>query len=553
MKRALIAFFCAVVVACAAPTVTHDDPTSDAGDSGTQPTPPSLECTPGAASCANGVAQSCNSSGKWVTFACDEQYQGMTCSPNGCTGACSPSALGESYIGCDYAPTVTMNPVWRGNFDFAVAVANASSDVAHVTITLKTDVIAQQTIAAGDVAIIPLPWIDDLKGSDFDQAGIPPEIHASVRSAGGGYRLRSDRPVSVYQFNALEYRSSHPAGCPGPENGQCYSYSNDASMLLPVNVLGSDYVASSYRTAVYANSSTTMPDYAVITAVRDGTKVTVTAHSDILGGNGVGGIAAGKTAVFDLDAGDVLELVARPVDQTSTVSGAHIVSQNDHPIQVVTGMSCVNVPETMAACDHVEEVVLPTSALGKAYVLGEAALPNGGAAEQRIRVQSVTDGTTITFDPAIAPPATLAAGEALEVDAQSDVRITSNNAFAVTHYMMSAALVGAGDPSESVGVPEGQWRSSYTFLAPNDYDSNFVSIVAPQSAHVVLDGSDVAPSAFMQVGSSTSAVARVRLSTSQIHHMSADVPFAIEVYGYGAFTSYMYPGGLDVHPINAPN
>src|SRR4029077_4504866 len=125
--------------------------------------------------------------------------------------------------------------------------------------------------------------------------------------------------------------------------------------------------------------------------------VTFTPRADVLGGTGVGGVSAGKTAVFDLDAGDVLERVARPIDATSTVSGARISSQSDHPIQVITGVSCVNIPENMDACDHVEEVVLPTSALGKAYVLAEAALPSGGAAEQRVRVQSVTDGTTVTF------------------------------------------------------------------------------------------------------------------------------------------------------------
>ena len=57
----------------------------------------------------------------------------------------------------------------------------------------------------------------------------------------------------------------------------------------------------------------------------------------------------------------------------------------------------------------------------------------------------------------------------------------------------------------------------------------------------------------MEILPSTAAwIARVRLSTSQIHHMSADVPFAIEVYGYGAFTSYMYPGGLDLHIVAIP-
>ncbi len=33
---------------------------------------------------------------------------------------------------------------------------------------------------------------------------------------------------------------------------------------------------------------------------------------------------------------------------------------------------------------------------------------------------------------------------------------------------------------------------------------------------------------------------------SSVHTATGNQPFGIEVYGYGYFTSYMYPGGLDL-------
>ena len=31
-----------------------------------------------------------------------------------------------------------------------------------------------------------------------------------------------------------------------------------------------------------------------------------------------------------------------------------------------------------------------------------------------------------------------------------------------------------------------------------------------------------------------------------VHNASSATPFGIEVYGYGSYTSYMYPGGLNL-------
>src|SRR5262249_41428850 len=47
---------------------------------------------------------------------------------------CAPANLGDSYIGCDYYPTVTGNTVGT-LFDFAVAIANTSNEPAAISIT----------------------------------------------------------------------------------------------------------------------------------------------------------------------------------------------------------------------------------------------------------------------------------------------------------------------------------------------------------------------------------------------------------------------------------
>ena len=84
-----------------------------------------MACSPGAATCEGGTATWCSPKGELLTFTCDS-LQGLSCEADGCKGACALSEVHDSYIGCDYYPTVTLNPVWSG-FEFTVAVSNAST------------------------------------------------------------------------------------------------------------------------------------------------------------------------------------------------------------------------------------------------------------------------------------------------------------------------------------------------------------------------------------------------------------------------------------------
>jgi len=133
-----------------------------------------------------------------------------------------------------------------------------------------------------------------------------------------------------------------------------------------------------------------------------------------------------------------------------------------------------------------------------------------------------------------------------------------SNEFAVTSLMLGGTAVdpstGEGDPSMSMMVPVEQYRFSYVFLAPDDYDISYADVVQPMGVQLTLDNTVVftAPTA---IGSSGYGVTRIPLSrnaNSGAHVLTAGTAFGLQVLGYGKYTSYQYPGGADLKPIAPP-
>jgi hypothetical protein len=160
-----------------------DPPTiePDGGDGGlivTAPCGDRCVCRPKTGSCADGKAKACKPDGTgYVEFECDPM-QGMTCSADGCRGVCAEAAVDASYIGCDYYPTVTLNPVWSG-FDFAVAVGNTSDKTAQVTVTRGGTTVTTQSVDRKGIAVLKLPWVPELKGGEVDACQVPPDPGAT--------------------------------------------------------------------------------------------------------------------------------------------------------------------------------------------------------------------------------------------------------------------------------------------------------------------------------------------------------------------------------------
>ena len=97
----------------------------------------------------------------------------------------------KSYVGCDYWPTVTPNPVWS-IFDYAVVVANTGEHDAEVQVTGPSGTNKHAVVSAGELKKIYLPWVRELKGADFNEctAGQP----------GGGSPPSSWRCVSPHEL-----------------------------------------------------------------------------------------------------------------------------------------------------------------------------------------------------------------------------------------------------------------------------------------------------------------------------------------------------------------
>ena len=165
---------------------------------------------------------------------------------------CEAASASHSYVGCDFWPTVVFNPVWSV-FDFAAVVANTSTATAQITTSRAGQTIAMTSVAPGAIGIVYLPWVPALKGPDFDSCTGGSRPVDSVLVQGGAYHLTSTVPVTVWQFNPIEYVTGSggppnkvwtcpyaPAACNG--NGvDCLSVNNDASLLLPSTAMTGAY------------------------------------------------------------------------------------------------------------------------------------------------------------------------------------------------------------------------------------------------------------------------------------------------------------------------
>jgi len=485
-----------------------------------------------------------------------------------CTGA----AESKSYVGCDYWPTVTGNNVWS-IFDYAVVVANASSSPASITITGPNSYSSTSTVAPGQLQKFYLPWVSSLKGPDADNCGDATPMTASVIAHGGAYHLVSSVPVTVYQFNALEYK---PAGgptnknwsaCPGSttctqdlEPIGCFSYSNDASLLLPSTAMTGNYRVMGQKG--WSNTGTPiMGPFFAITATADNTNVSVktSAASQVLAssGNVIPAQNGAGTFTFSLNAGDVAEVVGQTGDQDD-FSGSLVQASN--PVQLITGMPCVDQPETAAACDHIEESVFPAETLGQHYIVAPPTSPNDNVVGHIVRIFGNVDGTTLTYDPAkpASCPASINAGQVVDCgQVTTPFEVKGNNAFGVGSYSLGGSLVdpvgGEGDPDQSFAVAVEQYRTSYIFLAPTDYDVSFVDVIGPTGVTATVDGQSVGN--FTAIGSSGYGIARYKLSAGAnngAHTLSSSQPVGIQVMGYGSYTSYQYPGGSNLSAIAPP-
>ncbi|MDQ3036112.1 MAG: IgGFc-binding protein [Myxococcota bacterium] len=525
-----------------------------------------LRCEPESLSCEDAqTLAACDAAGEELERRACAAHE--RCVGTRCADLCGEAAARHDYAGCEYVAVPLANPQLRAGFSFAIVVANASAFSARVRVEGGAlDAPITREVAPGATETIVLPWIDELS-----QLGGTTGGGRSALREHGAYWIRSDVPVLATQWNPLEYRLAHEA-C--EDATACFSYTNDASLLLPLHALGAGHHVMSFGPVAFERPSLDAP-YGVevvgrglfsVVAVEPGeTLVTVHASSPLEAPSGER-IEAGTSRDFALAQGTVLQLVAatpRDAEECAPVgrrrqctaptldpTGTRVSSER--PVAVFSGHSCAYVPFDRPACDHVEEQILPDVALGRRYALGRTGPLHETAAPNLLRVLSIADGNRVRFDPPIAPELTLDAGEHVLVTQETPVVIEGSAPLLVAQLTVGMEYsaedpASEGDPAMVLGAPIEQWRRSYVFSVPGTYTSAYASIVAPAGTRVRLDGEPlegeptrVGDFEFHDVPLETAAA---------VHQLEADAPIGLTLHGYAPWTSYLHLGGLTVAPL----
>ena len=545
-----------------------------------------VACVPSASSCDGDTRLVCraDASGWDRGVACD-RGAGLRCSADGCADLCARAVESRSYIGCEYWAVPLMNTALAPEFHFAVVVANPQLVTAEVVVervaigaggarTFET--LEARAVAPGALEIVELPWVASLKGE-------PGQV-ASVLAPASAYRVRSDVPVTAYQFNPIEYRvgTDCTAGyADRPGDDVCFSYTNDASLLLPSHVLTGNYLGLSRQTQLLIDEAygpgSTSGFVAIVGVTADPVDVEVR-FAGRSASSLDGSIAAqreGETASYRLARGDVLELASAAlatcdgasrservggrletycdVSRAYDLTGTEIRASG--PVGVFGGHDCTFVPYDRWACDHLEEMLFPLESWGRDYVVAVTAPleeePNV------VRIVSARDGNRIELDPPLVEAMTLDRGQFVELEVRESFRVRGSDPLIAVQMLVGQEYAGIGsvpfgangDPAMALAIPVEQYRTSYEFLAPATYRLSFVSVVAPNGTDVVLDGRLVG--GFRAVGASGYRVAAVEIDPGA-HAIRSVGAFGITMYGFGSFTSYLYPGGLDLRAISSP-
>lgn len=564
-----------------------------------------VACIPGQSVCLEeDLPAVCNEEGSEFVNQprCDD---GSTCSNGACLDPCLIAEEANSYIGCEYWPVELENNLLFDEDEtstpdapFAVVLANPQAETARITVFdpddavmmsipevyiqvglvdprfTSTTVYTQVTDADGNSVGGPIDGpLDNIEVPPGGQLQVifprlqpPPQASSLLKIA---WHVVSDRPVVAYQFNPL---------CCN------YSFTNDASILLPKGALDNNYVAMSYPTWT-PRSNFSSPATLTIVATEDDTEVTVRLRDPrVRPGEGVPEPDADGVIRLTMQAQEVLNLATDSSTPEVDVTGT--VVESSAPVAVFGGHSCTNLPFSLAACDHIEQQLFPTATWGRNYIAAPLKVRGEGPPRTREatywKFLAQRDGTQIVLDRPYnelrqvlgsAPPSAvpdceekLIRNNTIELQANEFCEFGTNLGFSATGnlpFLLGAFMSGqfatgnedfgnqSGDPAFFLVPPQEQFRIEYDFLTPATYALDFVTVVVPFGVEVTLDGETLNLMDFENqiVESQAHIIAHIPLDDGP-HRITAQAPMGIVVYAYDDFVSYAYTGGLDLAKIN---
>lgn len=421
--------------------------------------------------------------------ACDNHVKGATIVDCTNEGACSdgrclsPSCAAvehnrTSIAGCRFYTVQADNVASDADAFTSFLITNPGSDDA--TVSLERFVmgswgpeVAPMPVAAGSTLRLPV------KGFQVTEAG----------RRDGGLRLNSDRPVTVAQIESDDVNRD--------------AKSSGGTMLLPVHLLGTHYMAMTYpqmqtpEIAALADSPSgagrllivgTQPSTMVTVKVSDSAKAVV-AGDPWQGG------------VFELNDGEVYQLwTGNPGDD---LSGTEITTSL--PVAVFSGnitTTYARTKDNLHSPDMTHEQMPPVYAWSNRYVA--AALPpqagtcdtllGPGMSLWRLMVWSKKTARIDISNArgAIGDPAFLDSGQVMELTLGGDFVVNSTEPLLMTQGIDC-------EPSLSLAVSADKFIDDLTFAVLPSFDQE-AAIVRQNGAVVTFDGDQIDQVNFKPVG-----------------------------------------------------
>jgi hypothetical protein len=395
------------------------------------------------------------------------------------------------------------------------------------------------------------------------------------------YRIESSDPVVAYQFN--------PYCCN-------YNYTNDASLLMPTSALSGNYMYMSYPVWDSPNreegDEPESPGITVV-ATEPNTEVSVDLREPVGDGRSYEDIVYPATSdeisgpdedgdiTVTMEEHEVLNIAGRGVGEDLT--GARIEASK--PVSTFGSHSCTFVPFSRWACDHLESQLQPMETWGERFTATplkrrgpEGELTREGTYWKFLAQEDATTietGLDLSTGPEGVLPAAgegvpscekfatepssgvieLDAGESCEFGTQTTFVAEANAPILLGAFLSGQESVGedvdhAGDPAYFLVPPEVQYRQDYSFLTPETYHVNYVTVTTSSTTDtLMLDGEEIELSSlehyekFPDLG-----VARAHIEVEAgPHRIESDSrSFGIVIYGYDDYVSYAYTGGLDL-------
>jgi len=548
VTRSFVAVLLSSLVACQPGTrlLTDDEPPPS---STPDLAPPSLLCEVGRVRCApnRDATEVCDGKG-WQRLAACDPKAGQMCIEGICKSPCELVSRGN--VGCSFYPV----NLWSTSKDgeLGIVVSNTSTLTAEVTL---------EDASGKKLATKPIPPAGGSStGLEVFRLNHNLNKLDQTEHSKKGFHLSSTAPVAVYQFHPIDAATIH---------------SGSATLLLPEQVMAKSYFVMSYTyNAAWDTQPPQGQGFLAVVGLSDGTQVEVTVPVVTMAGPGVPALKAGETLKRTINRLEVLEIAQ--LNSNEDISGATIKASA--PVAVYGGAGGVTIPTSAVGGNHLGVQMFPLETWGKRYLAAKAKQRNGSDKDY-YRIVASVDNTQLTLSGGAGLPSSirpLKSGEFYEFSTASDFLIEADHPVMAFQYMPAwGDLTGRFDPKEFPdGPPDGcsqfagtsndvkclgdanitplvpveQYRNDYIFYVPTTYKYQYVNVLAPVGTKLSLDGSPITE-VLKPIASGFGRVI-VRISTSGNHRITGDQPFGIIGYGYAAFTSYSYAGGLNLERIN---